>query len=451
MLVYKYVLVFAAVASLAPAQPKRRPRVPVETKKQQTVVADPGVAWPIVKLTVEGERNIPAEEILSMSGLKLGQPAKKEDFDQAQERLLATGLFETVAYRYEPVPAGKGHSGTLIVKEIDQLYPYRFEELQADTQKLREWLRQKEPLFREKIPATEPVLQKFAEALNEYFAKHGPPIRVIGKLMPNDKAQLEVVFLPSELPAVAEVEFAGNKILTQDRLQQAVAGAGVGARYTENRFRQILDASVRPLYEAEGRLRVTFPKIELTEAKDVKGVIATVHVNEGEPYKLKEVRIAGPMAANKDLLKQGRFSLDETANMSRVREGMEAMEKSLRRNGYLHLDASLERTLDDKEKTVSVTIKIEPGPQFTMGDLVIEGLDIQTEPHIRKLWTLKAGEPFDAEYPDYFLSRIREDGIMDNLGRTRSDVRLDGSRQRAHVTLYFEGEKRPPKKDVRTP
>ena len=57
-----------------------------------------------------------------------------------------------------------------------------------------------------------------------------------------------------------------------------------------------------------------------------------------------------------------------------------------------------------------------------MGRLTIQGLDVETEPHIKKLWALKRGQPFNAEYPDYFLARLVEDQIMDNLGRTKSAI-----------------------------
>ena len=82
-----------------------------------------------------------------------------------------------------------------------------------------------------------------------------------------------------------------------------------------------------------------------------------------------------------------------------------------------------------KRKTVDLFVTVEPGPQFTMGKLTIQGLDVETEPHIKKLWALKRGQPFNAEYPDYFLARLVEDQIMDNLGRTKSAIAPDPDNQ----------------------
>ena len=61
-------------------------------------------AWPIGKLNVEGNRIYSDEKILEAAGLKLGQLAGKAEFDAARDRLLATGAFESVGYKFEPIP-----------------------------------------------------------------------------------------------------------------------------------------------------------------------------------------------------------------------------------------------------------------------------------------------------------------------------------------------------------
>jgi outer membrane protein insertion porin family len=62
---------------------------------------------------------------------------------------------------------------------------------------------------------------------------------------------------------------------------------------------------------------------------------------------------------------------------------------------------------------------------------------------IRRRWGLKPGAPFDVEYPDYFLNRVREDGLFDNLGQTKPSVKVDDKTQTVDVTLAFHGEPKP--------
>jgi outer membrane protein insertion porin family len=107
---------------------------------------------------------------------------------------------------------------------------------------------------------------------------------------------------------------------------------------------------------------------------------------------------------------------------------------------------NVERKIDDAKKVVNLLITIDPGKRFQFSRLEIKGLDIISEPVIRKMWTMKPGEPFNPEYPEYFLNRIREEGLFDNLGKTKADVKLDEANGSAEVTLHFTGQGPPPKK-----
>ena len=447
MLVVRIVLALSVVSIPALAQkprsPARKPAASQPAAPAVTVPFDPAKPFALGKIEVTGNKNLDADQIIAMSGLKLGTNVLKTDFDAAQQRLLDSGLFETVAYRYDPIGKTQEYSARLEVKEIEQLYPYRFESVPGDEKAMRGWLKQKEPLFGERIPPTEPVLRRFSEALSEYFRKNGHQVDVAGRLLPNEKGQLEVVFQPSSLPSVAEVKFKGNSLISESTMQLAIASTAVGTIYTENRFRQVLDNTIRPLYEAQGRLGVTFPQLETQPATGVKGLIVTVSVVEGEPYKLTNVRLTGPVADDKSLLKIGDFTLNATVNMKAVDEGTDKIEKALKRRGYLSARSVVERKLNDADKTVQLSIEVDPGPQYKMGQLTIEGLDIETEPHIRKMWALKPNQPFNAEYPDTFLAEMPN--VLDNLGKTRAAVNPDAGTLKVDVVLIFTAPENPKK------
>jgi outer membrane protein insertion porin family len=447
MLVLRLIAALLVVLLPAMAQRPAKPRKPAAPKPEpvKTLPADPTKPFTLGTIVVTGNQNFTADQVIAMSGLEKGKLVKRDDFDAAQQRLLESGLFETIAYRYEPSGTGQEYRATLEVKEIAQIFPYRFEAVAGDEKAMRAWLKEKEPLFGDRIPATEPVIRRFASALTEFFKKNGSEMDISGRLLPNDKGQLEVVFQPSSLPSVAEVQFKGHKVFDLATLQQTVSGTAIGAVYTEARFRQILDSTIRPLYESEGRLRVTFPQIETKPATGVKGIAVTVTVNEGDPYKLTDVRLTGPLGPDKGLMREGAFLINEVVNMKAVNDGTDRIEAALKRRGYLSARSVTERKIDDEKKTVSLTVEVDPGPQYKMGQLTIEGLDIQTEPEIRKMWALKPNQPFNAEYPDLFLSKMPE--LMDNLGKTRAAVNPDPGTLKVDVILIFSApEKKKPER-----
>jgi outer membrane protein insertion porin family len=208
-----------------------------------------------------------------------------------------------------------------------------------------------------------------------------------------------------------------------------------------------LDASIRPLYDARGRIRVSFPSLTVTPAKMIDGVVVTVAVNEGPSYSLSAVKFAGiPRADADEAQRVANLQANDVANFDEVKAGLDRVLLRYRNRGYLKATSHLDREIDDQEHTVSVLATLEPGPQFTMGKLEIVGLDITSEPAIRKVWGIKPGAPFQPDYPDAFLNDLRAQGVFDNLGKTRSVAEVDEKSHSVDVTLYFAGAGPPDRK-----
>jgi outer membrane protein insertion porin family len=104
----------------------------------------------------------------------------------------------------------------------------------------------------------------------------------------------------------------------------------------------------------------------------------------------------------------------------------------------------VDRKLDDEKKVAHVSVRVDPGPQFTMGKLKVVGLDIHGEAEIERIWNLKPGKPFNPEYPDGFLKRVREMALFDNLTVTKAEYQLNQKDRTADVTLTFGGGGRGP-------
>ena len=70
----------------------------------------------------------------------------------------------------------------------------------------------------------------------------------------------------------------------------------------------------------------------------------------------------------------------------------------------------------------------------------LTGLDLEGEAEIKRIWTMTEGKPFNPEYPDLFLNRIKEESVFEHLGSTKADVHPDEKRHIADVTLTFSGD-----------
>ena len=434
-------LILIVAPGFAQRAPVRKPAPKVEAPKP----GDPSLKFPLVSLKVNGNSLYSEKQILTAAGMKMGVLVAKPEFEEAQKRLTASGAFESVGFSYGPSPDGKGYAGIFDVVEVQQLYPFRFEGLPDSERHLKAALKSREPLFEDKIPGTRQLIDRFAADLQEYLGQSFKDT-VTAQVVADKPGELAVVFRPKTSPtAIAEVEFIGNQVLPASRLHNALSAVATGLPYREETVRNLLDTAIRPLYDGRGRLKVLFGAIDTVPVKNVDGVRVRVNVEEGPVFKFAEISSEVPVIPPKRVLKTANLKSGDVANFDAVSGAIDAIQKELHKEGYIRSRTSVRRRLHEKENTVDIAFTSELGTQFHMGKLIIAGLDVVSEPAIRKLWSLKEGDPFNGDYPQYFLNRVKEDGYFDNLLDTRWDQSIQEKTATVDITLHFKGGEDPEK------
>ncbi len=395
--------------------------------------------WPLRSIAIEGNKLYTDQQLVAATGLKLGEACNQAAFEAARDRLLATGALETVAFHFGPAATGDGYAVTFEVAEVQQVFPLQFVNLGVPEEEILAFLKQKDPLFTGKGPGTEQFLRRYSTYIEELLGAKGRKVDVRGELTADVPEAFYILFYPKgALPVIAEVDFQGNKVLPKERLQEAIHGAAVGARFTEGRMRALLDASVRPVYEMRGRLNVQFPKIETERAAGgVRGIRVVVTVDEGESFQFGRIHIRGPEAMADSLYSAAALKPGDVANMNEVSAAAARIRKALQNQGYMKAAVTYERRLHVPAHTADITFTAVPGARYRFGRLIVEGLDLHGEHEIRRIWGMKPGDVFDGGYPEFFLERIRELGVFDNL--TKTDVRwtVHEETRTVDVTLVF--------------
>ncbi|HEY2842876.1 MAG TPA: FtsQ-type POTRA domain-containing protein, partial [Bryobacteraceae bacterium] len=245
--------------------------------------------YPLEAFHVEGNQRISPERILAASGLKIGTPVRKADFDAARDRLLETGAFDSVGYTFKPANAN-GFDATFQVVEIGTLYPYRFEALPGQDEALRAALKKQEPVLGDRIPATPQVLNRYTAAIRQFY---NGKVEAKGEVN-TDSGTLEIVFRPTgDRANIAEVNFTGNQAILTPVLLGKLSPAAVGIPFSEPLLRRVIDSAIRPVYEETGRIRVEFPEITAKKAETNDGLVVTIAIKEGSVYTLGTVGLAG--------------------------------------------------------------------------------------------------------------------------------------------------------------
>src|SRR5580692_1229221 len=155
-------------------------------------------SYTVENLGVEGNHNYTADQIVAVAGLRVGQKAGTADFDAAREKLEKSGAFDHVSYRYTPSKDGEGYDAVIEVAEVGQVYPVRFENLPVPEAQLRAMLKEKDPLFGDKIPATKPVVDRYVAWIAEYLAGKDYRQALAGRLSADGGEDLAVLFSPAK-------------------------------------------------------------------------------------------------------------------------------------------------------------------------------------------------------------------------------------------------------------
>lgn len=363
----------------------------------------------IFQLSVVGHSRLSEAAIRAELGFRAGQTVSRNDFELATARLLDTGMFSSVKYRYLPKRDGEamGVELTFMVTEQPASLPVVIDIAGFDEGVIWQWIRQHDALLDKKLPANSQALARCAAAVERFLHSHGQA----GPLKQETEADLDtrettIIFRLANRPVIKEIRFTGNKAIPEKHLQGALPAWVTESEYSERTLRRLLDFNLRPLYEEKGRLGVRFHSLAAARHPAKEGVTVTVAVEEGPAYLLGQVDVSGQVVAADQLLSIARFPVGRLANWKEVSAGLARIRQSLRREGYLEADIQTDRNLDEQNRVARLNVKVHKGQQFSFGRLELEGLSPEAARYVRSRWRLREGAAMNEPYIGEFLNEV---------------------------------------------
>ncbi len=216
-----------------------------------------------------------------------------------------------------------------------------------------------------------------------------------------------LVVVVEERPTIADVNFAGTKEFEKDTLKKAMRDVGLtegrpfdkalADRAEQELKRQYIN---RSLYGAEVVTTVT--PIERNR------VNLTFTVTEGEPAKIREIRIVGNQAFSESTLK-GLFDQDTGGWLSwytksnrysraKLNADLETLRSYYLARGYLEfrIDSTQVAISPDKQD-ISITVNVTEGPSYVVSGIKLEGNYLDRDDEFKSLVTIRPGEPYNAD------------------------------------------------------
>ncbi|MGL4574969.1 MAG: outer membrane protein assembly factor BamA [Burkholderiaceae bacterium] len=216
-----------------------------------------------------------------------------------------------------------------------------------------------------------------------------------------------VVVIVEERPAIAEVNFSGNKEFETDNLRKALREIGIAeARIYDKALIDRAEQELKQQYLSRGKygLKVTTTVTPIERNR----VNVTFAVDEGEVARIKEIRIIGNKAfSEKELLDQFTlrtpgwftwFSKNDQYSKQKLGGDLESLRSFYLNRGYLEFNVeSTQVSISPDREDIFVTIAVSEGEKYTVSDIKFSGELLGQEEELRKLMRLKSGDTFSGE------------------------------------------------------
>jgi outer membrane protein assembly factor BamA len=377
-------------------------------------------AYKLIALKVTGTARYTDKEILAASGLRIGQNAAEGDFKEAAQRLGDSGLFSDVVYSYSSSGAGVRLEMQLADTDPSKLVPAHFENFVWFTDnEIRTALQSRVPLFKQLIPVAGDLPDRISEALQTILSEKQFPGRVNYLRASQDESGGPLSAIDYRVEEVSirirGVEFPGASP-EQTALLTTAARRLTGAEYGRATMAAAAKFDLLPVYLQRGYLKAAFGPSDArvvpqpSPAGDPQGpaevqVDAIVPVIPGKMYSTSGVDWKGNSAIDVgELAPLLHLPTGQPADAVRLLRDIEKIGKLYRSRGYMTVQIKPDAQLDDEKSTVYYALNIVEGDLYKMGELEILGLDTQATARMQAAWTLREGQPYNADYPNKFVN-----------------------------------------------
>ena len=231
-----------------------------------------------------------------------------------------------------------------------------------------------------------------------------------------------LVVIVEERPTIAEVDFSGTKEFEKDSLKKALRDVGLAEgrpydqsladRAEQELRRQYINKS---LYGAEVVTTVT--PVERNR------VNLTFSVTEGEPARIKDIRIVGNKAFGEGTLKR-LFDLDTGGMLSwytksdrysraKLNADLETLRSYYLSRGYLEFRIdSTQVSISPDKQDITITVNVTEGERFVVTGVKLDGNYLGKDEEFKTLVKIQPGEAYNADrvtettkaFIDYFGS-----------------------------------------------
>ena len=383
----------------------------------------------VVRIDVEGNRQVPAEQILQWFGLGVGDRFDPSRLARAVRELAAKKRFEDV--RVEGEEADTGIVLHVIVREYPQLGAVRIEGAkQIKDKEIQAAIKLAPGAF-----LTPAELRSDRDKIVALYRDKGYyNAAVADTLLAGESGKPALVFrlTEGEKVKVQKVAFVGNVHGGEHDLRKAMTNTKeegfLGLRGGDLKSEKLQEdfEKVAAWYRDRGYLDAGVDHHELVPADNGRDLILRVYVKEGPRYSVGNIAWAGNSVFSDSIIQSRvRLFLGSPFSESRYEATTTGIYELYNDRGYIHFNAVPKR--DVRGTVVNLTYAFTEGDAANVGDIRIVGNTKTHDKVILREMSLHPGEKFDRSRLMRSIRDVYSLGFFEDAGVQNFTPQDDGT------------------------
>jgi outer membrane protein insertion porin family len=267
---------------------------------------------------------------------------------------------------------------------------------------------------------------------------------------PDGGRSLRITLTEGQAGFLKSIRFSGNARMPEKKLRKQMLSSERGffrlitgsGKFDEGEWRDDLAALIG-LYQKEGFARARITSVD-TDWDEHGGITATIHIEEGERYLLRTIRVQGnDHFLRKEILHLIKNREGQHVDYSVLDQDEEAIAAHYRNAGYLDVSVKTRFEEDEEKDDASIHFQIEEGPRYRLGKVVVRGNVLTDSVVVYRELTIPEGAPAGDKEMLTFQQAVFGTGLYKSVRlhkAKRPDEGILDLIVEVEETLFFEVE-----------